>query len=69
MWLAQIRKARGISQQQVADAAGISRAGYTNIEIEKRRPSPEVAQKIGATLGFDWTRFFENDSPDEAKAV
>ena len=69
MWLTQIRKTHGISQQQVADVVGISRAGYANIEIEKRRPSPEVAQKIGTMLGFDWTRFFDNDPLDETKAV
>ena len=52
------RLKKGLSQEDVARAAGISRAAYTNIENGKRRPSPEVAQKIAKVLKFRWTLFF-----------
>lgn len=56
--LEEIRLKKGYSQEEVARAAGISRAAYTNIELGKRRPSPEVAQKIAKFLKFNWTWFF-----------
>lgn len=58
MELRQIREDKGLSQKDVAVAARISRAAYTNIERGKRRPSPEAAQRIAAYLEFDWTRFY-----------
>ena len=56
----------------MAREAGISRAAYTNIENGKRRPSPEVAQKIAKVLKFKWTLFFTEwnypgNSTDEDK--
>ena len=56
--LEKIRFKKGLSQEAVAKACGISRAAYTNIENGKRKPSPELAQKIGKVLGFDWTLFY-----------
>lgn len=56
--LEELRTKKRYSQEEVAHAAGISRAAYTNIENGKRRPSPEVAQKIAKFLKFNWTWFF-----------
>lgn len=53
-----MRITKGMTQEDVAKAAGISRPAYCNIEKGVRRPSPEVAQKIAKELGFDWTLFF-----------
>ena len=66
------RLKKGLSQEEVAREAGISRAAYTNIENGKRRPSPEVAQKIAKVLKFKWTLFFTEwnypgNSTDEDK--
>lgn len=55
------RKEKSFTQAQVAEMAEISRAYYTQIETEIKRPSPGVAQKIAGILGFDWTIFFTND--------
>lgn len=64
-WLKGARTERGLTQDQVAEAVGgISRTAYTNIETGARRPSVEMAKKIAGVLGFEWTRFFE----DETKA-
>lgn len=72
--LEEIRGKKGVSQEEVARAAGISRAAYTNIELGKRRPSPEVAQKIAKFLKFPWTKFFTEwkypaKTPEEQKEV
>ena len=61
MELREIRRGQQFSQKSVANAAGISRAAYANIENGKRRPSPKVAKRIGGFLGFDWTRFYDDE--------
>ena len=58
-WLIEIRK--GYTQTQIAEAVGISQQMYSAIELGERRPSVEVAKKIAAVMGFNWTRFFEDE--------
>ncbi len=58
-WLVEIREGKKYTQAQVAAAVNIQRAYYTQIENGVRTPSVPVAQKIAATLQFDWTRFFD----------
>ena len=53
------RKSKGYSQSYIASEIGISRAGYTNIENEKRQPSVKVAKKIAQILDIDWTVLFQ----------
>ena len=62
-WLIEIRKGR--TQAQIAKAVGISQQMYSAIELGERRPSIEVAKKIAAVLGFDWTRFYEDEDEDD----
>lgn len=62
--LKEMRRSQGKSQESVAEAAKISRAAYSNIENGKRRPSPEVAMRIGAYLDFPWTKFFEDSKKE-----
>ncbi len=56
-----IRHKLNLSQATVAKEAGISQNHYCNIEIHRRRPSPQVAVRIAATLGIsdDWYRLLE----------
>lgn len=58
-WLRDLRTEAGMTQDEVAAKACISRGSYANIENGERRPSVEVAKRIAAVLGFEWTRFFE----------
>ncbi len=58
-WVKKIRIEKGFAQQDVANAAGVARGAYANIENGSRRPSVDMAKKIAAVLGFDWTKFFE----------
>lgn len=61
-WLIKLRIDQNITQEKVADMSEIERTYYNMIENGKRRPGPEVAQRLGRTLNFDWTIFFNNES-------
>lgn len=58
-WLIDIRNGR--AQAQIAEAVGISQQMYSAIELGERRPSVEVAKKIASVMGFNWTRFYEDE--------
>ena len=57
-----------LTMKQVGLASGIAESTYSLIEAGKRRPSPEVAQRLGKLLGFDWTLFYKDETAttDEA---
>jgi putative transcriptional regulator len=57
-WLIRQREKNGLTQEQVAKESEIERTYYNMIERGKRRPSVEVAKRIGNVLQFDWTVFF-----------
>lgn len=61
MNVADYRKALNLTQEDMSGRIGISRAAYANIENGKRSPSVSVAKRIAAVLGFDWTRFFDDE--------
>lgn len=46
-----IRARQGMTQEEVAKKAGISRAAYANIERGNRTPSLPVAMRIAKVLG------------------
>ncbi len=58
-WLKEARLQKELSQQNVADKVNITQQYYNFIENGVRSPSPKVAQKIGETLNFPWTKFFQ----------
>lgn len=60
-WLKKIRLEKGLTHDDIARGVGIQRAYFTMIENGRKRPSVDIAKKIGNLLGFDWTRFFEVD--------
>ena len=59
--LQELRTRKGLTQEGLAKALGLSRAAYTNIENGRRRPSVKVAKKIGVILDFDWSKLFDNE--------
>ncbi|MCD7805389.1 MAG: helix-turn-helix domain-containing protein [Oscillospiraceae bacterium] len=67
-WLIDIRKEAHMSQQAVADKAGISQSYYAGIE-SGARGNPlgvPIAKAIAAALGFEWTKFYEDSAePDD----
>jgi transcriptional regulator with XRE-family HTH domain len=59
-WLISIRKMKGMSQKAAAEAAGVSQPTYWEYEHGISTPTPAIAKRIGAALGFDWTLFYED---------
>lgn len=61
IWLKVMREDKKLSQEEISKAVDITQAFYSKIENGKRTPSVSVAKKIAAVLGFDWTRFYDED--------
>ena len=53
------RKALGLRQTDLAQAANISQSLVVKIELGERKPSVKVAKRIAEVLNFDWTEFFK----------
>ena len=60
-WLKDIRAKKELTQQEVANAANVDVTMISKIELGERQPSVKVAKKIAAVLGFDWTRFYDDE--------
>lgn len=58
IWLIKMRG--DMTQQLVADKAGISRSYYAEIETGTKNPSVAAAKRLGMAMGFDWVIFFED---------
>lgn len=58
LWLKKLRETAGLTHEQVADRAVISRSYYTNIENGTKTPSVKAAKLIAKVLGFQWEVFF-----------
>lgn len=65
MNLYRARMERNLTQQAVADATSISLSYYSLIERGKRRPSPEVAQRLAIVFGMPerWTELLKLTVP------
>lgn len=50
--LKEIRLIHGWTQQYVADKIGITKAAYSNIETQKRKPSLKVAVQLYKMFGI-----------------
>jgi len=48
--LLRLRHAKGLTQQQMAEAAGLSRVGYRNIETGKSAPKVETVRSLACAL-------------------
>lgn len=55
----QKRKERKLTQAELGAIVGCSQRAIAGYELDERRPSVAMAQKIGAELEFPWTDFFE----------
>ena len=58
------RRAKGMTQEDVAKNSGITRQYYAMIESGERKPKVSTAKRIAKILCFDWTEFFA-ESADE----
>ena len=53
------REAKGLTQEALAEKAGVTRQAIGNYETGANRPSVEVAKVLGQELGFDWTKLYD----------
>ena len=67
--MARARKEKKLTQAELAQNVGASQRTIAAIEGGTRRPSPELAQRIGMELEFPWTVFFDQAGQDDAKSV
>lgn len=64
-WLVEARKAKNLTQQNVAKNIGVTRQMISAIENCTASPSVLVAKAIGKLLDIEWTRFFEGEERNE----
>lgn len=57
--MARIRKEKKLTQAELGQIVGVSQRMIAAIECGERRPSVELAQKLGKELGFAWPLFFD----------
>ena len=57
---------KNLTQQQLAKAIGSGQSSVSRFEAGILRPKPEVAQKLGKVLDFDWKELYEEESDDES---
>lgn len=56
-----LRKANGLTQEQVASFLGIGRSAYSNYEEGIREPSIDILEKFANIMGCDLSTLFEED--------
>ena len=56
-----VRKAKKLSQQEVADKIGIDRAQYSRVETNKSKPTLTTIEKIAEALEVEVVDLFTND--------
>ena len=57
----ELRIAKGLTQEQLANECGVQRTTITMIELGENKPSVDLAKKLGAIFGVAWSDFFEDD--------
>jgi putative transcriptional regulator len=69
MNLKQKREKKHLTQQQLADKVNVDRTLISKIESGVAAPSVSTAKKIAAVLGFEWTKFYEDEQAADKEAV
>ena len=60
-WLHEARKNKNLTMAEVAAKSNISESYYSMIESGNRDVPVHTAKKIASVLGFNWTRFYEDE--------
>ena len=63
--MVQKRKEKKMTQAELAQAVGCSQRAIAGYELEERKPSVPMAQRIGQVLGFPWTDFYPDGTDGE----
>ena len=61
--LKELREIQGLTQQQVADFAEISRSYYSMLENDltefKHSPTVDILRRLAKVLGFEWEDYYK----------
>lgn len=60
--LKELRESKGMTQEKLAKKVGVTRQYIGTLEGQGATPSVEVAKKIAKVLGFNWTKFYEDET-------
>lgn len=63
--LRELRKKAGLTQQELADAIGITEQAIGHYEVGRRQLSVSIAKKIAKVLGCKWWQLYESDCEEE----
>ena len=58
----ELRIAKGLTQEQLANECGVQRTTITMIELGENKPSVELAKKLGEIFKITWSDIFEDDN-------
>ena len=56
--LKEVRKSKGLTQEELAAKCDVQRTTVTMIEMGENLPSVQLAKKLAEVLDVDWTEFF-----------
>lgn len=48
---------------------GVDVTTINKIELGERRPSPDTAKAIALVLGFNWTKFYEDNQENTREVI
>lgn len=63
-----LRKELNLSQEGLANKAGVDRTYMTDVENGRRNISIEILEKIIAALGKSFSEFFDTDNYEKIKS-
>ena len=58
----ELRIAKGLTQEQLANECGVQRTTITMIELGENKPSVGLAKKLGEIFEITWSDIFEDDN-------
>ncbi len=61
LWLINCRLNQGLTRERVAKMLQVSEPAYMAYELGTRTPRPNKAKVLAELLGFDWTRFYDEE--------
>lgn len=67
-WLKEARIQAGYTLHQLSEVVGVSEQSLSYYENGDRRPTPEIAMKLGFYLLFPWTRFYVDEEGEKRDA-
>ncbi|WP_252224646.1 MULTISPECIES: helix-turn-helix transcriptional regulator [unclassified Clostridium] len=65
----ELRKLKGLTQEELANKCGLSKNGLWNYENNKRNPNTEILERIAKVLGVPLYKLIVNEKVNEIKKL